>query len=234
MIVRRAARSLHLITQPDHAQLARRIMERCVPLMAHPRCQTILHAIAEHDNGWQEADEAPTVDAGGRVADFVSAPLHVRQGVWPRAVDRLARDAWAAAIVAQHAITVYDRFRTDGAWRVFFHEMTDARDTMVRASGLTHDDLAADYPFLRLGDLISLAFCTAAEGRQQFGGWTVELAGSCVVVGQDVFGGERIPFEIVASAVPDRPFRSDADLRDALRTAAAVRLSGEVAGPPHC
>jgi len=111
VIVRPGPGVLQLITQPDHAHLARRIMERSVPLAARPRRDQILHAIAEHDNGWAEEDAAPTVDPRtGSVVDFISAPLSVRHGVWPRAIARLTADPWAAALVAQHAITVLRPF----------------------------------------------------------------------------------------------------------------------------
>ena len=160
-------------------------MERCVPLADRPRRDRILHAIAEHDNGWAEEDAgwaeedaAPTVDPRtGCVVDFVSAPLRVRHGVWPRAIERLSADPWAAALVAQHAVTVYDRFDPIGSWTSFFTTMEAARDDMLRASGLPFDDLAADYQFVRLGDLISLTFCVGWTDPQHFGDWTVELVG---------------------------------------------------------
>ena len=89
-------------------------MEAWTALATHPRRAPILHAIGEHDNGWAEADAAPSVNpATGNPIDFVSAPLTVRHGVWPRAVQRLAPDPWAAALVAQHAITVYERYASD-------------------------------------------------------------------------------------------------------------------------
>ncbi len=123
MIVRTLPESIQLVTQPDHARLAGRIMEDCLPLAMHARRASILLAAAEHDNGWIEEDAAPAVDADGRVVDFVTAPLSVRHGVWPRAIARLAGDPWAAALVAQHAITVYDRFRVEPEWSTFFAEM---------------------------------------------------------------------------------------------------------------
>ena len=231
MIVRSADGAIQLITQPDHAHLARRIMEHCVPLSARPRRDAILHAIGEHDNGWAEDDAAPTVDRdNGDVVDFVSAPLSVRHGVWPRAIARLADDPWAAALVAQHAITVYDRFRADAEWTSFFAEMEVARDAMLRASGLPFDDLAADYAFVRLADLISLTFCVGWTDEQRFGGWTVHASGARVVVTPDAFGGVVIPIEIGAQEIRRRPFRSDADLRDALGEARVATLRGEVTG----
>jgi hypothetical protein len=229
MIVRRAQDSVQLITQPDHAHLARRIMEHGVALERRPRQFAILHAIAEHDNGWEEPDAAPTVDPQtGTAVDFVRAPVSVRQGVWPRAISRLANDPWAAALVAHHAVTVYERFRTDPAWTSFFAEMEGARDTHVQASGLSFDHLVADYPFLRLADLISLTFCTGSIGDVQFGTWTIRLVDSSVIVRPDVFGGATVPFEVRAREIPNQAFRFDGELRMACETANTIMLRGDV------
>ena len=229
MIVRPAPNALHLITQPDHARLARTIMERCIPLVDHPRRDAILHAIAEHDNGWTEEDAEPTVDpVTGDVADFIRVPVHVRHRVWPRGVARLA-EPWPAALVAHHAATVYDRFRKESQWTSFFAEMEAARDARVHRSGLTHDDLLADYPFLRLGDLVSLAFCTASTDEQRFGPWTLKLAGSRVTVAPSPFAGSTVDFEIVAREIRTGPFQSDAELRAAVREASSRILRGQVA-----
>lgn len=232
MIVRPLAHGFQLVTQPDHAQLARRIMERCVPLAALARREAILLAIEGHDGGWVETDAAPSVDpVTGGIVDFVKAPLHVRQGVWPRAIAQLAGEPWAAALVAHHAWFVYERFRTgaDPAWTAFFDAMAAARDERLRAFGLALDELLADYAFLRLGDLISLAFCNREREPLRHGEWTVRLAGSRVVVTPDAFGGAVVPFEIETREVSGGPFRSDAELRAALAEAAVVTLRGEVA-----
>jgi hypothetical protein len=231
VIVRPAHDGVQLITQPDHARLARTIMQHCIPLTARPRRDSILHAIAEHDNGWAEEDAAPTVNPQtGNIVDFVSAPFSVRHAVWSRGVARLADDPWAAALVAQHALTVYDRFRSEAEWTSFFAEMEGARDAMLRASGMALDHFVADYAFVRLADLISLAFCTSWTDEQRFGGWTVQLCGTRVVVTPDPFGGAEIPIEIKGREIRKQPFRSDAELRDALSEANATTLRGEVAG----
>jgi hypothetical protein len=229
VIVRPVHDILQLITQPDHAHLARTIMEHCVPLAAVPRRDAILHAIAEHDNGWAEEDAAPTVDPNnGNVVDFVSAPLSVRHAVWPRGVARLADDPWAAALVAQHAITIYDRFRSEAEWTSFFVAMKAARDAMLRASGMPHHNLVADYAFVRLADLISLTFCTGWTDEQRFGGWTVQLFGTRVVVTPDAFGRVEIPIAIKAREIRNQPFRADAELREALNEANETTLRGKV------
>lgn len=232
MIVRRLADGCLLITQPDHAHLARRVMERCVPLEARVRRTSILVATGEHDNAWAEEDAAPSVDpATGEVLDFIQAPAEVRRGVWPRTVARLAEDPWAAALVAHHAATVYGRFRADSEWASFFNEMEARRDSLVAACKLTIEDLEADYPYVRLGDLISLTFCTEASEAQRFDEWTIQLAGSRVVVTPDLFAGREIAFEIAARTLAQRRFRSDAVLREALESARPTTLAGAVGGP---
>jgi Protein of unknown function (DUF3891) len=229
VIVRPAGDRIQLITQPDHARLARQIMEGCVPLAARARRDTILHAIAEHDNGWAEEDAAPRVNpATGQPFDFVTAPATVRQIVWPRGVARLGRAPYAAALVAQHAITVYDRFRPEPEWVPFFAGMETARDQMLRASGLPPGDLLADYVFVRLADLISLTFCTGWTDEQRFGEWAVQRFGTRVVVTPEAFGGGEVPFEIRAREIDDRAFRSDAELREALTEARSTVLQGAV------
>jgi len=228
MIVRSVHDRIQLITQPDHAHLARVIMERCTTLAARPRRETILHAIGEHDAGWAQEDAAPTVNPQtGAVVDFVSVPIRVRQAVWPRTIARLADDPWAAALVAQHALTAYDRFRSDAEWTTFFGEMESARVAMARASGTPLEELAGDYAFVRLGDLISLAFCTGSTDEQRFSGWTIQLSGSRVVVTPDAFDGEEIPIEVRAREIRHQRFRSDAELRDALSQASATTASVE-------
>jgi hypothetical protein len=231
VIVRQVGERVRLITQPDHAHLARRVMEHCVPLAARPRRDEILLAIGEHDNGWTEEDAAPRVNlATGEVFDFVSAPAEIRQAVWPRGVARLASDPWAAALVAQHAVTVYDRFRSDREWTPFFAEMEAARDAMVRATDRDLGELLSDSVFVRLADLISLTFCVGWEDEQRFGGWAVRRVDARVVVTPDPFGGAEIPIEIDARTFVMRTFRSDAELRAALSEAKNVTLTGVLMG----
>jgi uncharacterized protein DUF3891 len=231
VIVRQAGERVQLITQPDHAHLSGRVMEHCVPLSTHPRRREILHAVGEHDNGWTEEDAAPSVNlTTGQIFDFVAAPASVRQSVWPRGIARLATDPWAAALVAQHAITVYDRFRSDSEWAPFFAGMEASRDAMLRASERGLDILLPDYVFVRLADLISLAFCVGWKDEQRFGEWTVQCVGDRVIVRPDAFGRKEIPIEIDAREISNRPFQSDMELRDALREASVTTLKGVVSG----
>lgn len=231
MIVRSFPERLELITQPDHARLAREVMDHCVPLANEPRREAILLAVSEHDSGWAGPDTAPAVNpATGGVADFINAPTGVRQAVWTRSVAALEGHPWAAALVAQHALTVYDRFRSDREWTAFFDGMETSRAALLRSAGLPLDHLVADYAFVRLADLISLAFCSGSIDEQRFDAFTVRLHGRRVVVTPDVFGGAAIPFAIEARVIPNRPFETDDALHRALRTATTAMLRGDAAG----
>ena len=233
MIVRESHAGLYLITQPDHAALARRIMERWTPLRDAERRASILHAVGEHDNGWREPDDAPTVDpVTGRVYDFITVPAAVRQSVWPRGIARLASDPWAAALVAHHAITVYDRFRSDAGWTSFFAEITAARDSYVEATNRTLAQLSSDYVYVRLGDLVSLVFCNRWTDLQQFDRWSIQLADDQVRIAPDPFDRQHIVIEVPARAIPAGPFASDAALHDAIHSAPTTLLHGVVSGAP--
>jgi hypothetical protein len=234
MIVRPHGSSLLLITQPDHAALAGGVMDRWLTggLPSEPRRASILRAIAEHDIGWKELDEAPMVDeATGQILDFISAPAGVRQSVWPLAVGRLADDATAAALVAEHAIQIYSRFRDDAAWRTFFDEMAALRDEHAARAGLSPAALEHQYFFVRAGDLISLTFCNAWTDVQSIGGHEIQLRdGGVVTIHPDPFAGSAVPFDIAARAVLNQPYASAVEASEAYRQASVITLSGIASG----
>jgi hypothetical protein len=232
MIVRRLDAELLLIRQPDHAALARRIMEQWADLATAERRTSILRATGEHDYGWGEHDAAPIIDAAtGRICDFINLPLPLRQGVWPRSAAQLSSDPWAAALVAHHAIFVYDRFRRDSAWQNFFAEMEGLRAAMLReARDATFDDLQRDYVFVRLGDLASLTFCSGWTDAQRFADYTIALSASRLLIDPDPFNGHEMILEVPARRLPDRTFHSDSAAAQAFAAASTITLSGTAKG----
>ena len=229
MIVRRGAGVLHLITQPDHAALARRLMEHWASLASAERRRDILTAIEHHDHGWHEPDAALTVDPDtSTIRDFMQVPAHVRQGVWPRSVDRLAGAPWAAALVAHHAVTVYDRYRHDAVWQDFFPAMTALRDQHLARSGGHLKTLVRDYVYVRLGDLLSLAFCTGAATPASLGPWTIRLDGARLHVAPSPFVLD-VDFAIEAREIPDVPYPTDDALRAAISAGPSRAIEGVLA-----
>ena len=232
MIIQTKGATLLLVTQPDHAALARRMMAHWHTrgLPEHPRLDSLLHAIEEHDNGWREIDAAPLVGTDGRLQDFVTAPVAVRQGIWARGARRLAADPVAAALVAEHAIYIYRRFADDAAWRAFFTEMEILRDQFTTGAGMTPDELARDYFFLRIADLMSLVFCNRWTDVQEMDDHTVHLDDGAIVVRPDPFDGQAWPIQVPARVLPDRTYRSEDDARAEFARAPHVTLAGLVRG----
>jgi hypothetical protein len=206
-------------------------MEKWSSLSARERRESILRATGEHDYGWGVHDAEPTLDAEGRIQDFMHLPLSMRQGVWPRSVAQLASDPWAAALVAHHAIFVYDRFRSDPAWQDFFIRMEALRAEMLaQSSRLTQRDLEDDYVYVRLGDLASLTFCCGWADPQHFADYTMRLNDARLVITPDPFNGRELPIEVTAREVPQRQFTTDGDARAALQRARTIKWSGTALG----
>ncbi len=235
MIVRPDIHHLLLVTQPDHAALAGRIMEawRADGLPAHPHRGTILLATHEHDGGWIEPDAAPLADpVSGAPFDFIEAPAEVRRAVWPCGVTRLVETRpYAAALVARHAMNVLRRYRDHADWCDFFRTMERAEaDALARASAAERAGWPADYRFLFLGDLVSLVFCNGWTQPFEAEGYRIILTPAGIRVTPDPFGGKRVPLAVAARRIPARRYASDAELRDALAAAPAVTLEGVAEG----
>ncbi|MGE3842130.1 MAG: DUF3891 family protein [Vicinamibacterales bacterium] len=250
MIVRDDGVWYWFITQPDHAALAGRLMAawQADGLPERATRPAVLHATSRHDTGWAEVDAAPSVHPDtGRPVDFVTAETGVRQAVWGRAVDELASEStYAAALIAQHALTIYRRFRQESEWQVFFAAMESARDhwfsTDRRLDGTRggaldpplHGRLTflQDYATLRLGDLLSLSFCLGIGTTEQADGYEVTSDGTKVIVSPDPFAGQTVALEVHARRLPTQRFASDAALRAALAGAEPVTLTGVAEGRP--
>ena len=229
MIVRRSGGSQLLITQPDHAALAGRVMEcwTAGALQRSPRRAEIFLAIYEHDNGWREPDAEPIIDSDGKILDFVHAPDAVRQALWLRGIERLAESPYAAALVAQHAIAVHDRKRSDPGWTPFFDDMEAARAKHVVRASATLAELWSDYAFLRIADLISLTFCNGwRDHKQDHDGYSVTGVEDGVIVTPDPFSGTRIPMEITAIAIAASPLASSSAAVQAMAVGERRTLRG--------
>lgn len=255
MILREHRDGQLLITQPDHAALAARIMEQWGPgLAGSPRRPDILHAIASHDNGWLDVDAAPIVDrATGTVLDFIHVSDDIRRGVWPRSVALLNTRPYAAALVAQHAVHIFTRYRGDDDWTPFFAQMEALRDEQLgRAGAVALETLVHEYSYLRLADLLSLSFCNAwTEAQGQDHGYAIRFDGArvtmCRARGQesawlkgaahladDPFGGKEVSLEVPGRLLPRAPFTSADEAHAAWTSAPRLSVTGLLAVTAVC
>jgi hypothetical protein len=242
MIVRPAGDgTLLLVTQPDHARLAAALIsawtaDTGVPAASRP---AVLFAIEQHDNGWREIDAAPALNAAtGRPYDFTDTPPEVKQDIWPRGVGRLAADSpLAAALVAHHALALYAHRRQDPAWQAFFSRLEQLHTGLLQecaaATGPARETFERSYDLLRLGDLLSLVFCNRWTDPMEARGYRITLGPAdeqALLVSPDPFGGACIHFEVAARVIPDRRYRSDDDLRAAVRDGNVMTLNGTARG----
>jgi Protein of unknown function (DUF3891) len=234
VIIQRRGNDLICIAQVDHAALAAEIMShwRLGGLPQHPRRDAILEATRLHDDGWREEDAQLHVSEVGEPLDFIAVPPAVKLRIWPRATERLAsRSPYVAALVAQHALTVHAPLRQDRAWQQFFATMERARDTQLsRAAADEAAGALDDYPFVRIGDQLSLIFCNGWTTPMSGLGYRAILRDITLEITPDPFEGRRVPLRVDARWVAARTFGSAADFRDAYASAPVIPLEGEAAG----
>ena len=241
VIVRPDGDSWLLIRQPDHAAMA-------ADLLSHwhadglPQREThpvLLEATREHDCGWADEDDAPSVDPeSGAPWDFIHLPVERRQAVWMRALHLLADKPHVAALVAHHAITAYARYDGDPAWRTFFATMSNERDRRIatlgaRASGSPFDSFLKDYASLRAADLISLALCHGWQDRFELDYYRGTPDGANLTLTPDPFAGSTVTWRVPARRIAKRRYVSDEDLRETFGAAAIEWLTGQLNGRPE-
>lgn len=208
--------------------------------------EAALFATAVHDIGWASVDAAPRIHADtGRPVDFMSAERAVRHEVWHRAIDILsAQSTYATALVAQHALSIYRRFRADPEWHAFFETLEAARDhwydTDRRSDGSSGGAIdpplsdrrtfLQDYTTVSLGDRLSLAFCMGWPQSDTAEGYDVTYDGDRLLVTPDPFAGARVDFQVPARRIENRPYSSDTDLHAALARSKPEMLNGVAQG----
>jgi hypothetical protein len=168
----------------------------------------------------------------GQLQDFLNVPVETKHGIWPRGVESLSEVPYAAALVAQHALHIHDRLRSDAQWVPFFAAMEGARDRyLARAAPRSLSDLLHDYAFIRLGDLLSLAFCNAWTNAQtdEFG-YTAQLEGTTLTVTPDPLNKQSVPLEITVRELPNHTFSSPSEASAAFESATSGVIRGVLAG----
>ncbi len=234
MIVVDLGAELLFVTQPDHAHLSGDILGlwRADGLPDNPRRAEVLFAGREHDNGWREADAAPRWDAAaGHPHTFVSMPTAERIAIWERATARFAAShPYATLLIAQHARALHRDRVGDEAWGDFHDYLDELERGLLEATGAAPEDVAADYRFLDLADLISLSALNRAPERFARHGSSGRREGDAVHLDPFPLAGSTA-FSVPCRRIPNRPYAGDADLGGELAAArwqsVRVRLAPE-------
>ncbi len=166
MILAEVDAQLRAITQNDHAALAADLLRlrRVDGIRGHAAAEQILWAVREHDNGWREADAAPSLNGEGRIADFREVDDELRQEIWLRAATRYLGDSGrrpASILIVEHGLQLH-RDRVDNpAWEDFFTRLAQIKRELLETTGA--DQILAQYELLRNVDSLALALCMGYE-----------------------------------------------------------------------
>ena len=230
MIVVAEGAASSVITQPDHAHFSGELLSlwRADGLPVHPRREELLFAAREHDNGWREADAAPRWDAArGRPHDFLTLPRARTASRSGSAAPRATPAEPPVRRSAHHPPRPQPLRRAagrGGLGRASSPSSTTSSRACARRPARRASELAADYRFLDLADLASLAACN---------GWRepVPSATACRLALRRRRGCGSIPFpspEPPPSAIPCRriPRRAYRGRRRSRRRARRRALGG--------
>jgi hypothetical protein len=206
---------LRFVTQPDHAHFSGELLGlwRANGLPEHPRRAEILFAGREHDNGWRETDAAPRWNAAaGRPHDFLSIPREDRIALWQRGTARFAGShPYASLLVTRHARTLHRDRAGDPDWRELMDYLEELERGLAEETGVASAKIAADYRFVDLGDLISLAALNGAPERFSRHGTSGRRDGDTILLDPFPLAGATA-FDVPCRRIPNRAFAGDADL----------------------
>jgi Protein of unknown function (DUF3891) len=222
MIVVPEEQKFRLITQPDHAHVSGEILSlwRADGLPEHPRRADLLFAAREHDNGWREADAAPRWNAErNRPHDFLTLPARERIEIWERGTCRFAAERpYAALLITRHARQLFAGRRQEEEWVPFLAFLDDFERSLIEETGISRADLEADYRWIDLADLVSLAACSGWRDPVERYGFRIEPREGALGIAPFPLAGATT-FRVPCRRIPRRDYRGDADLGGELATA---------------
>ena len=229
MIVATGASHHLMITQPDHARFSAELLSLWRALADHPRREELLFAVREHDNGWRETDSAPHCDTErGRPHDFISLPQRERIELWERGTARFAGERpYASLLIVRHAIRLHQE-RKGEEWQAFREYLDELYQGLAEETGASEEEVEADYSWLDLADLISLAVCNGWSEPFERYGFKGQFQEGTLRLDPFPLAGATA-FRIPCRRIPVRAYRGDADLGGELATARWQQLPVRVA-----
>lgn len=221
-----------LITyQPAHAMLSTSLAAEWARLRPEPWTE-VLVAVSQHDNGWAELDDAPTVLDDGTPRDFLHMALDAHLAMWERGIARARMQGlWPGLLVSHHATALYGgRAGSDSAIDDFLTTQQAQQRAWTEALGTDEAAVQRAYRMIALMDWFSLVLCL---GRGQAEGEPVTLgkgpteepltlrwlAPDRATVSPWPFAAPTLSVGVETLRLDTRTFATDAALRAALTAA---------------
>lgn len=238
MIVSDDRDGLVLIDQEAHAHLTGDLAARLPFLVPHHAA--FVTAARVHDNGWREADAAPTIDDHGRPHTFNNVPDDRYELLWRRGIERAAAvDALVGLLVGLHGARFFETRDSPGMRRLVEQErrrQAAALDDL--GLGGTADALpdsvqqASDW--IAMLDALSLLLCGASlpdriTPRVAGLGYVLTRTGTVVTIDPWPYEGGSFILPVTARRVSGTTFASDDEFRDARAAASTFEREVSVA-----
>lgn len=228
---------LVLIAQDDHAHLTGDLAARLADPLS--RSSAFVGAARLHDNGWREADAAPSVDGDGRPHDFRSAPDDIYEEVWRRGISRAADlDDEVGLLVGLHGARFLGH--RDGTRPLLRAERRREADVLARLGHPPdHEalppELARASDWIAALDAVSLIVCGQLGDELSVGvageRLTVRRDGTTVVLDPWPLRDDGGPVEVPARRVAEDRFADAGALWSVWAAGAATVVRRELRPP---
>ena len=151
MIRRDAGAQFLLITQHDHALAAGALARELgvAPFSPPLPFDTVIDAIGQHDCGWPEHDDEPTLNREGLPLHVFEAPVPLAVRVWSASVEgAMARGDYQGLLVSLHVMGLSAIFLSHAShpsrpdvfeMNKFQHRQSEIQDAVRRRLGLRTD-----------------------------------------------------------------------------------------------
>jgi len=155
MICRPAGEEWLLISQHDHSRLSGELARKVGNAMFAPPSPfgSVVHAIAEHDCGWEEIDQRPDLNDHDQPAHVFESEVLTSLTAWQNSVDQVtAHDPYAGLLVSLHGMALANRaatrqpeaedeFTRQRAFRIrrFVHRQIEVQEQLRSALGMRTD-----------------------------------------------------------------------------------------------
>ncbi|MCZ7569065.1 MAG: DUF3891 family protein [Ardenticatenaceae bacterium] len=151
-----------LTMQPAHALLSAQLAAAWgkADFPPPPRRTETLVAVSQHDTGWVEWEEAPTLTDEGEPRDFMHMPLAEHLANWRRGIAYARHQGpWAGLLVSVHATSLYVARTEEPPIAAFIAEQQSSQAAWRVAAAATEEEIEEAYALLRATDWLSLVLC---------------------------------------------------------------------------
>lgn len=154
-------RGLEIIFQPAHALLSAQVAGHWHVDSRPAHWWQTLNAVAQHDNGWVEWEQAPGRNERGVPRNFTEMSLDEAVAQWKRGITRGRHQSrWVALLISRHATRLNGpRAGESPEVDAFLSRQAELQQSWMEGLGVTAAQVERAYTMIRWTDWFSLLLC---------------------------------------------------------------------------